>query len=68
MNVLIKAEKPSVKNVSAGCDSNPHKLSLQIKVKCNVMERTLSESFSPEREQETDQTLAGALTFVHTCL
>lgn len=49
VNVLIKAEKRSVKNVSAGCDSNPLKGCLPVKVKCNVMERTLSECFSPER-------------------
>lgn len=49
VNVLIKAEKRSVKNVSAGCDSNTLKCCLPAKVKCNDMERTLSGCFFPER-------------------
>lgn len=64
MNVLIQAEKRSAKNVSAGSDFNPLKGCLPVKVECNVMERILSERFSP------DQTLAAVLTFhiVYTCL
>lgn len=49
VDVLVKAEKRSVENVSAGCDSNPLKGGLPVKVKCNVMERTLWQCFSPER-------------------
>lgn len=48
VNVLIKAKNQSVRNVPAGSESNLWKVSLPVKVKCNVMERTLVCS-SPER-------------------
>lgn len=56
VNVLIKAEKRSVKNVSAGCDSNTLKCCLPGKVKCNDMERTLSGCFFPERAGKRSNT------------
>lgn len=51
MKGLTTAEKRSVKNVSTGCDSNPLKGSLPVKVKCNVMEKTSARCFSPESSE-----------------